>query len=159
MFKLFSLLTSTIQAKIAFMVTVCIYMLLALLDSEGGIDGFVGLVFCLFIAAFLSALTIILCFIVGLPLRLNKSIYKWWTDHFYISIILTIIGLLLLFLSLTPQYIDTVTIQIDGQNKLKQIPDSIFSITGWFLTAFATLHLFPPNKLKDKIKNIIVTFS
>jgi hypothetical protein len=72
---------------------------------------------------------------------------------------LTIIGLLLLFLSLTPQYIDTVTIQIDGQNKLKQIPDSIFSITGWFLTAFATLHLFPPNKLKDKIKNIIVTFS
>jgi hypothetical protein len=86
--------------------------------------------------------------IAGLPVRLNKKLNHWWTTNFYISIIGTVCGLTLLLLALLPNFNETATLIIDGQETLKQIPNTILSCAGWFLTAFSLLHLYPPGRYK-----------
>lgn len=105
-------------------------------------------------AIILSGLTIFACLILGLPVRLNKKLNYWWTTNYYIPIIGAIVGLTLLFLALLPTFSDTVTCDLDGEPTLKQIPNSIFSITGWLLTAFSILHIYSPPQLKEKLKTI-----
>ncbi len=154
-----NILTIVFQLAMTFTLTVCIYMIFALLDSDFGFDGLVGLlIFQPILGALFSFLTILVCLIVGLPIRLIKKVKNWWTANFYISIIGTVCGLTLLFLSLTHYFTETVKIQMDGQETLRQVPNLFLSYSGWFLTAFSTLHLFPPDKLLNWIKKIIPTF-
>jgi hypothetical protein len=130
-------------------------MVFALMDYQSGIDSFIGMTFFQpILAAIFAIITIIACGILGLPIRLNKKIKKWWTTHFYISIMGTVCGLTLLGISLMPYSTETIKTQIEGAEIMKEIPNSILVLTGWFLTAFSTLHLYPPNNLKRKIENI-----
>src|SRR5690554_5438178 len=153
MSKTISILTLGLQIALTFIATFCIYMVFALLDNDFGFDGLFGLViFQPIIAIILSSLTIFICLIVGLPIRLNNKLNYWWTTHFYISIIGTVIGLTFLLLALLPTFKETVTYDLDGQPTLKQIPNSIFSISGWLLTAFSLLHIYPPRQLTEKVK-------
>jgi hypothetical protein len=120
-------------------------MVFALLDSDFGFDGLFGLIiFQPILAIILSGLTIFVCLIAGLPIRLNNRLNYWWTTNFYIAIIGTIIGLTLLFLALLPNFSETVTYDLDGLPTSKQIPNSTFSYIGWLLTAFSILHTYPP---------------
>ena len=151
-------MTLGLQIALTFIVTCCIYMFFALLDNDFGFDGFFGLViFQPIIAIILSGLTIFVCLIVGLPIRLNNKLNYWWTTNFYISIIGAIFGLCFLFLSLLPTFRETVTADIDGQQTLKQIPNSILSYLGWLLTAFSILHTYPPRQLTNIIENWTLT--
>lgn len=153
MSKTITILTIGLQIALTFIATCCIYMVFALLDNDFGFDGLFGLfVIQPIIAIILSGLTIFICLIVGLPIRLNNKLNYWWTTHFYISIIGTVIGLTFLLLALTPAFKETVTYDLDGQPTLKQIPNSIFSISGWLLTAFSLLHIYPPRQLTEKVK-------
>lgn len=130
-------------------------MIFALIDSDFNFDGLFGLViFQPIMAIILSGLTTFVCLIIGLPVRLNKKLNYWWTRNFYIPIIGTIIGLIFLFLALLPTFSETVTYDLNGEPTLKQIPNSIFSITGWLLTAFSILHIYPPRQLTEKVKRI-----
>lgn len=155
MTKVFTILTIGLQVALTFVATVCVYMVYALLDSDFGFDGLFGLVIIQpIIGAILSLLTIFVCSLVGLPIRLNKNLNHWWTTHFYISLLGAVCGLTFLALALLPNLQDTVTTQIDGQETIKHIPNSYLAITGWFLTAFSLLHLYPPRQLTDKIKSL-----
>lgn len=130
-------------------------MVFAFLDSDFGLDGLFGLViFQPIIAIILSGLTIFCCLIVGLPIRLNNKLNYWWTTNFYIAIIGTVFGLTFLSLSLLPTFKETVSYDLDGQPTLKQIPNSILAISGWLLTAFSLLHIYPPRQLTEKAKTI-----
>jgi len=154
--KIITVLTLVFQLALAFIAIFCFYMLFALLDNEFGMDGLFGLFIIQPIFGFiLSILTIIVCLIVGLPIRLNKKLNYWWTTHFYISIIGAFCGLLLLFLASLPIFNETVSVIKDsGQETLKQVPNSILIIIGWFLTAFSLLHIYPPRQLTESIKKI-----
>ena len=153
MTKLFTILTIGLQFKLAFVSTVCIYMVYAILDSNFGFDGLFGLIiFQPIIGAILSHFTIFVCSLIGLPIRMNKNLNHWWTTHFYISLLGAVCGLIFLALAFLPNFQDTVTTQIDGQATIKNIPNSFLAYTGWFLTAFSFLHLYPPRQLTDKIK-------
>jgi hypothetical protein len=135
-------------------------MVFALLDYEGGFDSFVGLtIFQPVLAVILSALTIFCCLIFGLPIRLINKLNYWWTQHFYLSILLTFIGLILLGLSLNPDFIETTTITSDGLETTKKIPNSRLVITGWILTAFSALHIYPPRKLTIKAQGILTNLT
>ncbi len=130
-------------------------MVFAFLDSDFGFDGLFGLiVFQPIIAIILSGLTILVCLIVGLPIRLKSKLNYWWTTHFYVSIIGAIIGLTFLVLALFPTFRETVTYDLDGVPALKQIPNKLLSVAGWFLTAFSLLHIYPPPQLTEKVKRI-----
>ena len=153
--KTITLLTLGLQIALTFIATCCIYMVFALLDSDFGFDGLIGFViFQPIIAIILSGLTIFVCLIVGLPIRLNNKLNYWWTTNFYVSIIGTIIGLTLLFLALLPTFSETVTYNLNGLPTSKQIPNSTFSYIGWLLTAFSILHTYPPRQLTEKVKSI-----
>ena len=135
MSKIIALLTLAFQFTLTFIVIFCIYMFFALLDNDFGLDGLVGLfIFQPIFGIILSVLTIIVCFIVGLPIRLNKKLNYWWTTNFYISIIGAICGLTLLVIAL--------------------LPNTVFLCMGWFLTAFSLLHIYPPRQLTEKIKKL-----
>ena len=148
-------MTAGLQIVLTFIAAFCIYMIFALFDNDFGIDGLFGLFIIqpIFAIAF-SVLTIFVCLIVGLPIRLNKKLNRWWATNFYISIIGTICGLTLLGLSLLPVFNETVT--INGQKSLKQIPNSSLTYIGWFLTAFSLLHMFPPRQLTEVIESFFI---
>lgn len=153
MSKLFTILTIVFQVLLTFLVTVCAYMIYAILNSDFGFDGLFGLIIIQpIIGAILSLITIFVCLIIGLPIRLNKILNHWWTTHFLISVLGTMIGLTCLALALFPNFQETVIAQIDGQETIKHIPNSFLAYTGWFLTSFCLLHLYPPKRLTDKIK-------
>ena len=155
MSKTITILTLGLQITLTFIATFCIYMVFALLDSDFGFDGLFGLIiFQPIIAIILSGLTIFVCLIVGLPIRLNSKLNYWWTTNFYIAIIGTIIGLTFLFLALLPTFRETATYELDGQPNIKTIPNSILSISGWLLTAFSLLHIYPPRQLTEKVKSV-----
>ena len=154
--KIIDILTLVFQFALTFVATFCIYMLFALLDSDFGIDGIFGLfIIQPIIGIILVILTIIVCLTVGLPIRLNKKLNHWWTTNFYISIIGVICGLILLFLALLPSFNETAKVAVEnGQETLKQIPNSTLSYVGWFLTAFSLLHIYPPRQLTERIKKM-----
>jgi hypothetical protein len=154
MSKTVIILTLLLQIALTFFATFCIYMVFALLDSDFGVDGLFGLIFFQpIIAIILSGLTIFICIMIGLPIRLHNKLNFWWTRNFFISIIGTIIGLTFLVLALLPTYSETVSYELDGVTTLKQIPNSTFSYIGWFLTAFSILHTYPPPILTSLFKN------
>src|ERR1700730_10014122 len=96
----------------------------------------------------LSGLTIIACLIIGLPIRLIPELYNWWSKRPLIIFVGVAIGLILLFFSLTSNFTETAKIVIDGEERTKQIPNTILAITGWFLTAFSLLHFYPLTIIK-----------
>lgn len=155
----FNILTIVFQLVSTFILTLGVYLIYALLDSDFGFDGLVGLlIFQPLLGTVISILTIFVCLIVGLPIRLDKRINKWWADNFYIPIIGTGCGLIFLFLATLPYFTETVSTDINGQQTFKQIPNSFLSYTGWVLTAFMTLHIFPPDNLVNWIKKMVLPF-
>jgi cation transport ATPase len=119
-------------------------MIFALLDSDFGIDGLVGLIIIQpVLGCIISVLTIVVCFIIGLPLHFNRRINRWQKKHFYLSIIMLFAGLLALLLSLFPSFAEEVEVMADGYEAVKNVPNRYLSLSGWFLTAFSILHLYP----------------
>ncbi|MBN7812157.1 hypothetical protein J0A68_14485 [Algoriphagus sp. H41] len=154
--KLVEILTLGVQIVLTFILTFCIYMVFALLDSDFGFEGIFGLiVFQPIIAVILSGLTIFVCIIVGLPIRLNRKVNIWWTTNFYVPIIGVIFGLTFLFFALLPPFYETVVYELDGGSTVKKIPNSTFTFIGWLLTAFCLLHIYAPRQLVEKFKTYI----
>jgi hypothetical protein len=151
--KILHILIIVFQFALTFIATVCIYMISAILDSNFGIDGLFGLIIIQpILAVIFSILTIIACTIVGLPIRLIKSVNKWWRDHWYISIMGIIVGSILFLLAFSPSLQEVITVQLDGEDTLKEIPNLTLICVGWFTTAFNLLHIYPPNSILLKIK-------
>ena len=154
--RIIDILTIGIQLGLTFVLTVCIYMVFALLDYEGGFDSFIGLaLFQPIMAVVLAALTIFCCLILGLPIRLIKKVKTWWSRHFYIAIGLTLLGLTLLVLSLTPQFIEETIVTSEGFEMTKEIPNIGLAVAGWLVTAFSVLHTYPPEQLTVKAQSIL----
>ncbi|MDR1667777.1 MAG: hypothetical protein LBS03_08845 [Bacteroidales bacterium] len=156
--RIISLVLTFLQVGLGFVVLFGIYMIFALLDSDFGIDGLVGLIIIQpVLGCIISALTVVVCFIIGLPLHFNRRINRWWKKHFYLSIIMLFAGLLALLLSLFPSFVEETKIMTDGYDTVKNVPNSYLSLSGWFLTAFSILHLYPAsfsfsNKINDKAR-------
>ena len=89
----------------------------------------------------ICALTILICIILGLPIRLITGLNNWWVQKPFIVFVGVAIGLILLLMSL---FITHKVIFIkEGQETAKQVPNIILAGSGWFLTAFCLLHFYP----------------
>lgn len=114
-------------------------------DYQGGFANFIGLtLFQPFLAFVFSILTVCLCGLIGLPIRLNNQLNNWWRTHFYVSILIGFLGLVACAISLLPGFTEEVTYRVDGMDMAQTVPNHIFFISGWFLVAFGTLHTYPP---------------
>jgi hypothetical protein len=154
--KIKSILILGLQIVSTFIVALSIYMIFALLDNDFGMDGLFGLfVFQPIIGILASCSIIVACLLIGLPIRLNKRIYDWWINYFYIAPIGILIGIVLLILATYPNFQDTVSTSIDGQEVLKHIPNPVLATIGWILVTFSMLHSFPSKRLTDRITSFL----
>jgi hypothetical protein len=55
-------------------------------------------------------------------------------------------------LALLPTFRETATYDLDVQPTLKQIPNSLLSISGYLMTAFSLIHIYPPKQLTERVK-------
>lgn len=149
-----------LQGIVAFIALIAIYMIFVLLDYQGGIDGFIGTtLFQPVIGGLITILTIGICLLIGLPIRISERINTWWTKRIWISIFSALLGLSLIILSLLPSMIKTVDITIENEIIQKQILNLGFATTGWFLTCFSLLHLFPPYKFRIWTEQMISKYT
>ena len=133
-------------------------MLFAMFDYQGGFANFVGLIlFQPILAILISILTVIVCGLVGLPIRLNNRLNNWWRTHFYVSIIIGFLGLAACAISLMPGFLEEVTYRMDGMDMNQTVPNQILSISGWFLVAIGTLHTYPPKFIQDKLESLLTS--
>ena len=133
-------------------------MLFAMFDYQGGFANFVGLtLFQPILAILLSILTVIVCGLVGLPIRLNNRLNNWWRTHFYVSILIGFLGLVACAFSLTPGFVEDVTYRMDGMDMTQTVPNQILSISGWFLVAIGALHVYPPIILEQKLLVLLIS--
>lgn len=138
-----------LQGIIAFITLIVIYMIFVLLDYDGGIDGFIGTtLFQPIIGSLITIVTISICLLIGLPIRISKRLNAWWTKKMWIPISGVLLGLSLLILSLIPAMTQTIALTIENEIVPKQIPNLAFGATGWFVTGFSLLHLFPPYRFR-----------
>ena len=93
------------------------------------------------IPVLLIPVTIVVCLLVGLPIRLIPKLNKWWDSNPYIGFIGLTLGLLMIFVS--PNFTDTIKIIENETERIKEIPDYTILGIGWFITAFFLLHFYP----------------
>ena len=149
--KYIKIVITLIQVGATFIVLMLTYMLFALIDYSSGINGFIGITFIQPIfAAIASFISIGFCFLLGLPIRLSTRINYWWTDHFYLPLIILFIGIALLSLSGITFFSKEIVNFTDGAEVGKVVPNLEMVISGWFLMAFSILHTYPSKKLVKK---------
>lgn len=104
-----------------------IYIIFALLDMNDFdlISGMGFIVFQPIFGAILSGLTVLVCFLVGLPIRLIPKLHSWWTKRPLIVFISVFIGLIFLCISLNSNFTETTTVIIDNEEKTKNIPNKL----------------------------------
>lgn len=135
-------------------------MLFAMFDYQGGFANFIGLtLFQPILAILISILTVIVCGLVGLPIRLNNRLNNWWRTHFYVSILIGFLGLVACAISLIPGFVEEVTYRMDGMDMTQTVPNQILSISGWFLVATGTLHTYPPKLVQDRLESLLTSKS
>lgn len=125
-----------------------LYMTMAIFDTEGGIDGLAGLIFFHPISAMLCALvTVVICGLAGLFIRLNPKVFRWWTRYFFLDFILIVFGFVLVLLSAS--FTEIRTVEGPDGPITREVPNAYMFLSGWFLLAFGLMHLFPPHFLLE----------
>jgi hypothetical protein len=85
--------------------------------------------------------TIVICLLVGLPIRLIPKVHKWWYSNSYIAFIGLALGFLTIYVS--SNFTDTIKVVENETEVIKQIPNYTILGIGWFTSAFFLLHFYP----------------
>jgi hypothetical protein len=130
------------QLAFAFLTTFSLFMIEAILNYNGGFENFVAIaIFHPVIGIILSSLSLVICLIAGLPIRLIKSINKFWKEHFAISILGLFIGIIIMSLAYLPYFREMAKTE---EGFPTEIPNNTLSIIGFLITTFFALHTYPP---------------
>lgn len=124
------------------------YMIFALLDRYHGEETLVFLIFVHPVIALVSAaITVTGCFLIGLPLRVNKKMAHWWKNHWFFQAMIVLTGAVLLGLSVAfPE-----TLRSNPPDLIRHyieppvlIPNLYYGVSGWLIAAFGIVHFYPP---------------
>ena len=149
-----------LQMAFAFVLTFMTYMFLTIdqifEDFEGRFDNIIGLAVSQpIMVAIVSGFTILACLVVGLPIRLVKAINNWWTNHFAIGVYGILLGIILQPIADNSLFRDFVKVTVEGVDQINEIPNRVLAITGWFVTAFFALHVYPPKFVRTLLDKLI----
>ena len=124
------------QCGITFILVFTIYMLLALMDSDLGFEGWIGLLmFQPLMGGIAAALTVGVCFVLGCPIRFHDRLNLWWRSQACLAPLIALSGLLLLAASFWPPWRETIIAEMDVHKMSKQIPNTTLLGIGWFMAA------------------------
>lgn len=159
--RLAHLIFFVLQAGLTLLMLMLLYMSLVIFDADSGMKGLAALLFLQPLQALLfSLITILVCTLAGLFIRLNRRAFAWWTKYFYLSLLLIIAGFILVLAGTGPLAQEVL---VAGESGLRSrvLPDTTVFLSGWFLLAFGMLHLFPPRfilewagRMSDRIRYI-----
>lgn len=145
------------QVMVTFAALLAIYMALAILDYQGGFDNFIGIaLFQPVMGALISVITIAICIVIGLPLRLSDQIHEWWSARMWLALAGVVTGTSFIIISLLPSMTSIAKQSLDGEAIESTVPHAGFALAGWFLVAFSLLHLFPPAGIRKKAEQWIL---
>ncbi len=148
--KISSAISILFQFALTSIVLFGIYMIYALVDILE-IDMIAGIGFLVFqpiLGIVLTLLTILACFIVGLPIRLVKKVRDFWLSKPLLSIAGAATGIIMLLLSFNSNFTELKEVTLDYGVAQKEVPNTTLALVGWFLTAFSLLHFYPQSILK-----------
>jgi hypothetical protein len=112
------------------------------------------LIYGIYVPGIFTGLTIIVCVIIGLPVRIVLKVNNWWYSNFGWQITILVISLVLLFLSVNMNFRQKDFIEINGKTEVQYFSNLYLPLTGWFLLAFVILHMSIPDitgRLSKKI--------
>ena len=89
------------------------------------------------------AFTMVICFVIGLPIRIIPGVYQWWTHKPIINGLMFLTGLSLIILYSNSFFTNETISAASGVSETYTVGDPYFILTGWFLIAFSLLHLYP----------------
>ena len=94
-------------------------------------------VFYLLIVAPISVIgTILFSFLIGTPIRMIPSVFKWWYDHPYIPISLLAFGIVLCHMSGNSNFAHSHTLTFDDEVKTEYTPNLKLLYSGWLIVGF-----------------------
>lgn len=127
------------QLAIAFLVAWFYYMVAMAMTVY---DGVLSMIFQPIMGAIFAGLSVVLCFVLGLPLRYIAKWRQAWQRLWWLPFLLSGIGFVLLVLSWQLPFRQTVhdyTAGLDIQTFQPAV-----ALSGWLLSVFAALHFWFP---------------
>ncbi len=143
--RITKVISTAFQFILTFVVLFIIFLIYAVLDIDDAdmVNAIGFIVFQPLFAFGFSALTILVCFIIGLPIRFNNKFNGWWKTKPLIPVTGFVVGLILLVLAFNSNLTETKEIILNEKTVEKEVPNLTASIIGWFLVAFSLLHFYP----------------
>lgn len=142
-----------IQAACTFILTAILYFIYGRFTNEGGFSNHISMLFFQVIYSFIFAfVTLLVCGLFGLPIRLSKGLYEWWVRHSWVSFLIMLAGILFFFMALLPAFQSQITLE---NQTVKNVPNAWLAMLGWALTGFGALHIFPSRTFMDRVNNFV----
>ena len=94
-------------------------------------------------AVIIIAFTMVITFLIGLPIRIIPNLYQWWTPNPIINILALLVGLSLMFFYSKSFFNGESVSGPSGVSSTLIVGDPYQVLTGWFLLTFSLLHLYP----------------
>lgn len=144
-----SLLVFTLQLFVSSVVLFCAFVYfdpISVLDREA--DSINILFFGIILPIIFIAKTIAICLLLGLPFRLIPKLHNWWVSKPLIQLLGLTSGIVILFLSINMNLTKTEEFIENGETVTKDFANLYLSLSGWFLTAFFSLNLYPTSILE-----------
>jgi fatty acid desaturase len=104
-------------------------------------DGLLSMIFQPIIGVIFSSIASFFLLLLGLPIRLNRTVNRVWKRYWWIALVLAGIGIVLMACSWLACFRKKVFVA-EGQEFESFHP--ALSIGGWLVMLFAVLHFFPP---------------
>lgn len=134
-------MTSIQQFCLALIVGWCCYMAATFASIYDGTQSFVGLSL---LGLVVTSFGLMPVFFVGLPIRLIDAVQTRWRAYWWISIVLGVSAVGLMYASWLPtnrsRYFD------QNLNRTIDSPHPWLGLGGWFLAMFAAAHFYPPSR-------------
>lgn len=127
------------QIIAAVVVGACYYMLAVAMTVY---DGLLSMILQPIIGVLVSLVAVFFLLILGLPIRLNRIVNKWWKAHWWLSFIIGTAAFVMMVISWLPMF--RVPVMDSEMNMMVESFHPVLAITGWLLTLFAVLHFYPP---------------
>jgi len=127
------------QLAVAFVVAWFYYMVAMMMTTY---DGFASLILQPIMGAIFAGLAVLLCLLLGLPIRLVRTLRQLWRKLWWLPLFLGAVGLVLMIMSWLPPFRQTVhDFATDTQI---QTFHPAMALIGWLLSVFAALHFWFP---------------
>jgi len=127
------------QLAVAFVVAWLYYMLAMVMTTY---DGILSMILQPIMGAIFAGVAVVLCLLLGLPIRLITSLRQLWRRFWWLPLFLGAVGFILMVTSWLPPFRQTVHDYATGREIETFQPAMV--VSGYLLSVFAALHFWFP---------------